>query len=95
MTSAPKFRELEDGRTIANFTMTTKEPYVDEKGNPKSVSHWHRLTAWGNSLAELREIAEPGSQMAVEGKLVTRFYKDKSGKRQQVSEIEVNSLFIV
>jgi single-strand DNA-binding protein len=95
MASAPKFREMENGSTIASFTMSTKEPFLDEKGNPKSKNHWHKLTAWGNWIPVIQELGEPGTRLAIEGRLVTRFYKDNFGKRQSISEVEVNDLIIL
>ena len=93
--SAPKFRIAEDGRKIANFTMSTHEVYLNEKGDPQKINHWHRLTAWGNDLKALEELGERGRQMAVEGKLSTRFYIDKSGQRISSSEVLVNSLSFI
>jgi single-strand DNA-binding protein len=92
--SAPKFRIAEDGRKIANFTMSTHEVYLERKRR-SAKSHWHRLTAWGNDLKALEELGERGRQMAVEGKLSTRFYKDKSGQRISSSEVLVNSLSFI
>lgn len=95
MSSAPKFVELENGRKIANFTLSTKEPFLDEKGNSRMKSNWHRLTAWGNHVKVIQELTERGTNLAIEGKLVTRFYQDASGRKQSVSEVEVNDLIII
>ena len=45
--STPKIVELENGRKIAHFTMSTNETFLDEKGNTKRKNHWHKITAWG------------------------------------------------
>ncbi len=95
MSSAPKFVELENGSTIANFTLSTKEPFLDEEGNPKMKSNWHRLSAWGNHVQLIREFTDRGTNLAVEGKLITRFYQDATGRKQSVSEVVVNDLTII
>lgn len=95
MSSEPKYRELENGRTIASFTMSTKESYLDEQGNPRSKNHWHKLTAWGSWIPVIEEFAQPGLKVAIEGRLITRFFKDKTGRRSSISEVEVNDLIIL
>ena len=94
MTSAPRFYELPNGRKIAQFTMSTNEQYLDEEGKTKKKSHWHRMAAWGRWVQVLEELGEVGTELAIEGKLTTRFY-EKSGERRFVSEVEVNDLIIL
>ena len=92
--SAPKIVELPNGKKIAQFTMSTKEMYLDATGNTKLRSNWHRLTAWGRWVKVLEELGQEGMDLAVEGKLVTRFYQNQ-GQRKYVSEVEVNDLVIL
>lgn len=92
--SSPKIVELPNGRKIAQFTMSTKEMYLDETGKAKTKSNWHRLTAWGKWVRVLEELGQEGMALAVEGKLVTRFYQS-GGERKFVSEVEINDLIIL
>ena len=92
--SAPKFTELDNGRKIARFTMSTREMYLDEQGNVKTRSNWHRLMAWGRWVNVLEELWREGMDLAVEGRLVTRFY-NQGKERKFVSEVEVNDLIIL
>jgi single-strand DNA-binding protein len=94
LSSLPKIVELSNGRKIAQFTMSTKEMYLDESGTPKTRSNWHRITAWGKWIQLLEEFAQHGMDLAVEGKLVTRFYRNQ-GVRKFVSEVEINDLIIL
>ncbi len=94
VSSIPKVVELANGRKIAQFTMSTKEMYLDETGKTKTRSNWHRLTAWGRWVQVMEELGIVGMDLAVEGKLVTRFYKD-NGTRKCISEVEVNDLIIL
>ena len=87
ISSAPKVVELENGKRIAQFTLSTTEMYLDDKGNQKKKSYWHRLTAWGKWVSIL-------DQHAIEGKLVSRFYREGQ-QRKYVFEIEVNDLTIL
>lgn len=94
MTSIPRFYELPSGRKIAQFTMSTKETYLDEAGNTKNKKHQHRMSAWGRWVSVLEELSLVGLEIAVEGKLTTRFYQ-KGGEKRSISEVEVNDLIIL
>lgn len=94
LTSAPRFYELPTGKKIAQFTMSTKETYLDEEGNTKKKNHWHRMSAWGRWVQVLEELGTVGMEIAVEGKLTTRFYH-KGNAKHFISEVEVNDLIIL
>ena len=94
VSSVPKIMELDNGKRIAKFTMSTKENYLDADGNTKTRRNWHMLSAWGRWVKVLEELAQVGSELAIEGKLVTRFYQTK-GQRKMVSEVEVNDIVIM
>ena len=94
ITAQPRFYELPSGRKIAQFTMATKETFLDENGKTKRKSHWHRMAAWGRWVQVLEELGTAGLEVAIEGKLISRFYQ-KNGGKQFVSEVEVNDLIIL
>lgn len=94
ITSTPRFYETPAGRKVAQFTMSTKETYLDADGNPKNKSHWHRMAAWGKWVKVLEDLTSAGMEIAVEGKLTTRFYQ-KGGERHFISEVEINDLIIL
>ena len=56
---------------------------------------WHRVTAFGRWATILEELCRKGVNIAVEGRLVSRFYKMETGERKMFSEIEVNDLIIL
>ena len=92
--TSPKFYELPNGRKVAQFTLATKETYLDEKGVPQKKDNWHRMSAWGRWVQVLKELGTEGMELAVEGKLTTRFY-DKGGEKRFISEVEINDLVIL
>jgi single-strand DNA-binding protein len=94
MTSTPRYYELPSGRKIAQFTMSTSETVLDEEGNSKKKSNWHRISAWGRWVQVLEELSQEDMELAIEGKLTTRFF-EKSGKKHAISEVEVNDLIIL
>ena len=93
--SAPKVIELTNGRKIAQFSLSTQESYLDADGTTKVRKQWHRISAWGRWVAILEELGEKGLNLAIEGKLISRFYKSKTGERKLVTEVEVNDLVLL
>lgn len=94
MSSLPKVSKLSNGKQIASFTLATKEHYLDKDGRTKIRRNWHLLSAWGRWVKVLEEFGQVGIEIAIEGKLVTRFYHIQ-GKRRMVSEVEVSELIIM
>jgi single-strand DNA-binding protein len=92
--SRPKILVIENGRRIARFTLTTSESYLDANGNTKTRRHWHRLSAWGNWVKVCEELVDEGTELAVQGSLVTRFYSSGITRRFS-AEVEVNDLTIL
>ncbi|MDG0974776.1 MAG: single-stranded DNA-binding protein [Crocinitomicaceae bacterium] len=95
MTNTPKVVELENGRRIARFSMSTKETYLDDEGKTKHINNWHQITAWGKWATILEQLGAKGQALAIEGKLRSRFYKGKDGASKSVTEVEVNDLIIL
>jgi len=94
MTSEPRYYKLPSGRKVAQFTMATSEVYLDAEGQSKRRKHWHRIAAWGKWVRVIEELGDVGIELAIEGKLKTRFYQ-KQGVKQFISEVEVNDLIIL
>lgn len=93
--SEPRIMTLPGGRRIVNFSLATKEQYLDKDGNLQVKQDWHRLTAFGRWVNVLEELCSKGVNIAVEGRLVSRFYKTQDGERKMISEIEVNDLIVL
>ena len=94
ISSEPRYYEHPSGRRVAQFTMSTQETYLDEDGNTNVKKHWHRIAAWGRWVKVLEEFGKVNLQIALEGKLTTRFYF-RDGVKQFISEVEVNDLVIM
>jgi single-strand DNA-binding protein len=95
MCTKPSFRTDSKGRTKLTFSLKTKEPYLDAQGNAKSKSHLHNLSVWGSWTKLILELGVPGTNLAVEGKLVSTFVQDDNGKKRLISEVQVNDLVVI
>jgi single-strand DNA-binding protein len=91
----PKVKQLESGRKVANFSVATNENYVDNAGNRKSETTWHKLVAYGATAGIAEKFLQKGTEVAIEGKLTNRTYNDKNGESHFITEIVVNSLMMI
>ena len=95
ISSEPKVVQLTNGKKIAQFSMSTQETYLDASGNTKIRKQWHRVSAWGRWVSILEELGEKGLNLAIEGRLISRFYNASTGERKFVTEVEVNDLVLL
>ena len=92
---APEVKNTENGKKLARFSVATNEVYRDAKGEKVKQTTWHNLVAWGK-LAEIAEkYLNKGSEVAIEGKLISRSYTDKTGIKKYSTEIEINELLML
>ncbi len=83
----PEVRHLENGASVANFSIATSESYKDKNGNRQEQTEWHNVVLW-RGLAEIAEkYLRKGSQIYVEGKLRTRSWQDKDGNTRYTTEV--------
>ncbi|MCZ6519955.1 MAG: single-stranded DNA-binding protein [Bacteroidetes bacterium] len=91
----PEIRNLENGKTVANFSMATSETYRNNGGEKITDTQWHNLVAWGKTAEIIEQYLQKGSEVAVEGKLIHRSYEAKDGQKRYVTEIVVDELLML
>jgi single-strand DNA-binding protein len=83
----PEVRFTPGGQPVANFRIATSESWNDKNGQKQERTEWHRIVVWGK-LAELcGEYLKKGRQCYVEGRLQTREWTDKEGKKNYTTEV--------
>lgn len=83
----PEFRTLENGASVANFTMATSETYKDRvTGEKKEITDWHNIVLW-RGLAEIaNKYLGKGDMVYIEGKMRTRSW-EKDGITRYTTEV--------
>lgn len=81
-------RKLENGSTVARFSMATEDGYYDVNKNYVSKTNWHSIILYGKKAEELD--LRKGDRVFVNGKLSYRTYEDKAGVTKYLTEIESN-----
>lgn len=89
----PEVRFTQGGQAVANFRIATSESWTDKSsGQKQEKTEWHRIVVWGK-LAELcGEYLKKGRQCYVEGRLQTREWTDKEGKKNYTTEVVANTV---
>jgi len=85
--SDPEVRFTPSGQAVANFRIATNESWTDKSGNKQERTEWHRIVAWGKLGERCGEYLSKGRQCFVEGRLQTREWTDKEGKKNYTTEI--------
>ena len=72
----PEVRNLENGASVANFTLATSESYKDKTtSEKKEITEWHNIVLW-RGLAEIAaKYLHKGDMIYVEGRLRTRSWE--------------------
>ena len=84
LTRDPELRKTQTGQSVCTFTVAVdRMPGKDGTEGADFPS----CVAWGKTAEILKTYAAKGSQIAVRGRLQTRSYEDKDGRKVYVTEV--------
>ncbi len=92
---SPDVKKTETGKKLVKFSLATDEVYTNLKGEKVKETQWHNLIAWGKVADLAEKYLSKGSEVAVEGKLITKDYTDKEGNKRFVTEVQVNEMLFL
>jgi single-strand DNA-binding protein len=91
----PEIRTLDNGRSVASFSLATTESYKDKNGQKVDNTEWHNIVMW-SPLAEIaQKYLKKGNQVYLEGKLTTRSWDDKEGNKRYTTEVVVRDMTLL
>ena len=88
----PDVRVTEKGKKYARFSLATNEFYRNSKGETVSSTYWHNIVAWGKPAEVAEKLLKKGTEVSVEGKLISRSYTDKEGVKRYITEVDVSQI---
>ena len=91
----PEVKTLDSGKKMVRLSVATHESYRNAKGEKVTETQWHNLVAWGRIADIAERYLVKGSEVAIEGKLVTRSYTDKGGAKKYFTEIQIAELLML
>ncbi len=90
--SDPEVRFTPSGQPVANFRIATNESWTDKSGQKQDRTEWHRIVVWGKTAELCGQYLKKGRQCFIEGRLQTREWTDKEGKKNWTTEVVANNV---
>ncbi len=88
----PEIVNLESGKKLAKFSIAINESYKNQKGEKVETTQWHNIIAWDPMATIIEKYVTKGQEIAIEGKLNTNKFEDKTGTTRYVTEIVANEI---
>jgi single-strand DNA-binding protein len=83
----PELRYTTNGTPVANFSIATTERWTNRQGEATENTEWHRIVAWGKLGEFCSQYVNKGKQVYIEGRIRTRSWEDREGKKQRTTEV--------
>lgn len=83
----PDVKKTSSGRSVANVGVVTNRRYTDSKGSQHIQAEFHAVVCWGKLADIVEQYLKKGMKVYVEGRLVTRSWKDTGGVKHYRTEI--------
>ena len=85
LTRDPELRTTPTGRNVCQFSVAVNRTFTNANGEREA--DFINCVVWDKQAENLSKYQKKGNQIAVEGRIQTRNYDDKDGKRVYVTEI--------
>jgi single-strand DNA-binding protein len=85
--SDPELKYTPSNRPLCNLSLATNEVFKDKAGARQERTEWHRVTVWGEQAETCSKYLGKGRSVYVEGRLQTRSWDDKEGKKRYSTDI--------
>lgn len=86
----PQLRQTTRGKNVASFRVAVDRGRKDANG--QNQADFFDIVAWDKSAEFICRYFQKGSMIAVEGRLQSRNYQDKSGNNRNAVEVVVNNV---
>jgi single-strand DNA-binding protein len=83
----PELKYTPSNRPVCNLSLATNEVFKDKTGQRQERTEWHRVTVWGDQAENCNKYLAKGRTVYIEGRLQTRSWDDKEGKKRYSTEV--------
>ena len=83
----PELKRTPNQRTYCHLSVATSHVFKDKEGQRQEKTEWHRVTVWGENAENCVRFVGKGSSVFVEGRLETRSWEDKEGKKRWSTDV--------
>jgi single-strand DNA-binding protein len=88
----PEIRYTPDGMMITSFSVATDEVSKDKSGERVQKTEWHRIVTFGKLAEICGKYLVKGKLVFIEGRIQTRSWDDKEGRKHYSTEIIANNM---
>lgn len=88
---APELKFTPSGSSVCQFSMATSEKYMKD-GQKQEKTEWHNIVIWGKIAEVCNQYLKKGSKVMIEGKIQTRTWDDRDGKKCYKTEINASQV---
>lgn len=93
ITKDPELKTTPSGTKVCSFGVATNRVWFDKNANEKKQEvEFHNIVAWGKTAELVQQYMHKGSQILVDGRLQTRTWEGKDGKKNYRTEIVAESI---
>ena len=83
----PAFKQTAKGTSVAELRLATDSSYRDRAGAMIEVTDWHSVVVFGKDAENCKAVLHKGSKVSIVGRISTRSWEGKDGKKQYKTEI--------
>lgn len=96
LTNDPTIKKLKNGTDVTRVGLATNLVWKKTKSSEtKNKAEFHNLVFWGKLASIVEKYLHKGDKVYVEGRLQTRNWDDKEGKKHYMTEIIVKDLVML
>jgi len=90
LTATPELRSTQSGKTVTSFCVAVERDRV-KQGEERQMD-FINVVAWERTAEFITRFFQKGSMIAVQGRIQTRNYEDKSGNKRTAFEIVADNV---
>jgi single-strand DNA-binding protein len=91
----PEMRYMPNGKPVTSFSVSTSRTWTNSEGERREETEWFNVVAWGNLAEICKQHLRRGQQVYVEGRLQTRSWEGREGKRRFRTELVANEMILL
>lgn len=92
----PEVRYAPSGDKVASFSLATTNRWKDARtGEPKEVTEWHRVSAFGKLADVVEKYAHKGDPLFVIGSIEYRKYTGRDNAERTSTQIRANEIQLI
>jgi len=92
LTRDPEKKALPNGTVVTSLSLATNRAYKDKDGNKQESTDYHNVVIFGRPAETAAQYLKKGQSAYIEGRIQTRSWDDKDGKKQYRTEIVAESV---